>query len=307
MGSNFVRNLWILLRKAAQVAIAALIAAAWLAAPIRAHALQLSSPALDRLKPSRTASVNAATGPVRDSSAVTLDTRMPAPQSATVSNQAASWWLIAAVLGASLLGSAGWGWRMLAAHRFAQKRQSRRHVSSGSAHSVRGKTYEQELLGVETWLPSAPKLTPSRLMATQPVRPVPGAFTGAATSSLPPAVPRDFDAAAFERDAKVLFMRMTTAWDAQDHQELRRLIAPHAFDTLVHAIALEVKGAGAVNILTLEAQVLRIAMQSVPATAEVRFFGMYRGESSPAAGRFDCVWSLVDDDGHWRITGIQSL
>ncbi|MGL4576953.1 MAG: hypothetical protein ACRCV9_19350 [Burkholderiaceae bacterium] len=305
MKSMLARERLSILRKVVQVAAAAALAVGWLAAAKPSQAQNISKPSADNAKQAR-ASISTPARGVHDSSASGLSQPLPKSNTAASSTRLPLWWLLGGALGATLLGSAGWGWYRHAAQQVpAPSPAQKRRRSAGSAHAVRGRAYEQEQLGVETWVPSAPKLVGNvQHMATQPVQ---KAKEAAAEPSAGAAVPRDFDAAAFEREAKVLFMRLTTAWDSRDDFEMKRLIAPASFASLVRQIEAAQGDSGAVNILTLEAQVLRATSGSGADTAEVRFFGLYRAVKQTAAKRFDCVWSLVSDAGTWRLTAIQSL
>ncbi|MFM2399581.1 MAG: hypothetical protein RL341_1738 [Pseudomonadota bacterium] len=294
-----------IVRRIVQVAATAALAVGWLAAAAPVQAQMVSKPSSDNAKQAR-ASIGKPALSVHDSSSSNgLSQPLPKSGAATPAARLPLWWLLGGLLGATLLGSAGWGWYRRAMQAAATGHAPKRRRSAGSAHAARGRAYEQEQLGVETWVPAAPKLAGNvQHMATQPVHKVKAAPAEAGAGA---AVPRDFDAAAFEREAKVLFMRLTTAWDSRDDFELKRLIAPASFDGLVRQIEAAQGDSGAVNILTLEAQVLRATAGSGEDTAEVRFFGLYRAVKQTAASRFDCVWSLINQAGTWRLTAIQSL
>jgi predicted lipid-binding transport protein (Tim44 family) len=294
-----------IVRRVVQIAAAAALAVGWLAAAAPVQAQSISKPSSDNTKQAR-ASISKPMLGAHESSSSGLSQPLPKSGVAASAARLPLWWLLGGLLGATLLGSATWGWYRRAAQAAAPAAAQKRRRSAGSAHAARGRSYEQEQLGVETWVPAAPKLVGNvQYMATQPVPKVKEAAGELQAASA--SVPRDFDAAAFEREAKVLFMRLTTAWDSHDDFELKRLIAPASFDTLVRQIEAAHGDSGAVNILTLEAQVLRATSGSGADTAEVRFFGLYRAVKQTAAKRFDCVWSLMSDAGSWRLTAIQSL
>jgi predicted lipid-binding transport protein (Tim44 family) len=211
-----------------------------------------------------------------------------------------------------------------------------RHVATGSANvpagpaaspaptSV-GKTkpghgLEELVLGGESLIPGIARAlaqAPLALAATQPFNAI---RTGAIQAkpvhlgaTVTPALSstQEIDPSTFLREAKALFMRLTTASSAQDQAELFRLVMPEALQELQSHIAPAGPHVEGVNFLTLDAQLLRAgksdAALSVADQAEVRFCGLYSTAQQATASAFDCVWSLVFDRGIWRLHGIQAL
>jgi predicted lipid-binding transport protein (Tim44 family) len=301
----------VMIRRAAQTVAAVSLAMGLFAvsAPVRAQSM--AKPAPEAKASTRNGSFAAAPQlGARDSSAGSLVDPGAPPAAANVRRtQAWANWIASGLVGTALLTVAGMRWRwqiMRAAGR------SRRKTHQRSRPMRADRAYAQEQLGVETWVPAAHRFTANmQHVVTQPVRTTQSTLGKAAaaggSASSAPAVPRDFDSAAFERDAKVLFMRLTTAWDSQDENELRRLVQPSAFTGLMHQIEQVCGDSGPVNILTLDAQVLRAIVGRQNDTADVRFFGMYRAANQTVASKFDCVWSLALEQGVWRLTAIQGL
>jgi predicted lipid-binding transport protein (Tim44 family) len=144
---------------------------------------------------------------------------------------------------------------------------------------------------------SAPPLQPAQ--ASAPAAVVPAAVAG---------LPADFDHAAFERVAKMIFIRLQAANDAADLNDLRAFTTPEMFA----AARLDLQERGGVaqktDVVTVEAQLLDFAQEADRQIVSVRYSGLIREESDTAAMPFDEVWHLVrptDGSRDWAIAGIQ--
>lgn len=157
----------------------------------------------------------------------------------------------------------------------------------------------------------------------QPLRPLGGAaeFTPADGSGVQtdvaqaspvaatgPKLPEGFDLQAFERVAKMIFIRLQAANDARDLDDLRQFTTPEMFAS----IRLEIQERGAVaqqtDVERVDAQVIDYAVEDGRQIVSVRFQGLVREEAGAAAVDFDEVWHLVKpegDTGAWAIAGIQ--
>jgi predicted lipid-binding transport protein (Tim44 family) len=127
----------------------------------------------------------------------------------------------------------------------------------------------------------------------------------AATS---PALPADFDAAAFERIAKMIFIRLQAANDSADLNDLRNFTTPELFASL--RLDLQDRGASAqrTDVVTLNAELLDFAQEDGQQIVSVRFHGLIREEADAGASPLDEVWHLVrplDSQRSWAIAGIQ--
>ena len=121
-------------------------------------------------------------------------------------------------------------------------------------------------------------------------------------------VPADFDTAGFERIAKMIFIRMQTANDAADLNDLRNFTTPEMFASI--RLELQERGASAqqTDVVKVDAQVLDVAQEAERQIVSVRFHGLIREEKDAAAADFDEVWHLVkplDDSRSWAIAGIE--
>ena len=121
-------------------------------------------------------------------------------------------------------------------------------------------------------------------------------------------VPADFDSPGFERIAKMIFIRMQTANDAADLNDLRNFTTPEMFASI--RLELQERGPAAqeTDVVKVDAQVLDVATEADRQIVSVRFHGMIREEKDAVAAPFDEVWHLVkpqDDSRSWAIAGIE--
>ena len=141
---------------------------------------------------------------------------------------------------------------------------------------------------------SAVRGTPETSLAATPA---------AAASSLPPG----FDAPAFERIAKLIFIRMQAANDTGDLEDLRQFATPEMFATFRLDLQDRKGTAQQTDVVQLDAQVLDFAQEAERQIVSVRFHGLIREEKDGPAAPFDEVWHLVkpaDGSREWAIAGI---
>jgi len=123
-----------------------------------------------------------------------------------------------------------------------------------------------------------------------------------------PRLPADFDAAGFERIAKMIFIRLQAANDAGDLNDLRAFTTPEMFAAI--KLDLQERGATAqrTDVVRVDAEVLDVASEADRQIVSVRFHGLIREEENGVAAPFDEVWHLVkpaDGSREWAIAGIQ--
>jgi predicted lipid-binding transport protein (Tim44 family) len=122
-----------------------------------------------------------------------------------------------------------------------------------------------------------------------------------------PALPEGFDAPAFERIAKLIFIRMQAANDKADLEDLRQFATPEMFAVFKLDLQDRKSTAQQTDVVQLEAQVLDFAQEQDRQLVSVRFHGLIREEKDGAAAPFDEVWHLVkpaDGSREWAIAGI---
>ena len=130
----------------------------------------------------------------------------------------------------------------------------------------------------------------------------------AAAAAAASALPAGFDAPAFERIAKMIFIRMQAANDNADLNDLRTFTTPEMFATI--KLDLQDRGSAAqqTDVVRVDAEVLEVASEAERQIVSVRFHGLIREEANGVAAPFDEVWHLVkpaDGSREWAIAGIQ--
>jgi predicted lipid-binding transport protein (Tim44 family) len=130
---------------------------------------------------------------------------------------------------------------------------------------------------------------------------------GAQTVSRPQGLPADFDSEAFERIAKMIFIRMQAANDAGDLNDLRSFTTPEMFAVARLELQERQGKAQVTDVLKVDADVLDLAKEGEREIVSVRFHGQIREEAAAPAADFDEVWHLVrwGDNPAWSIAGIQ--
>ena len=150
-------------------------------------------------------------------------------------------------------------------------------------------------------------LPPVPAAAAPAWNPAPAAATQAVAAS---ALPAGFDSVAFERIAKMIFIRMQAANDAGDLNDLRTFTTPEMFATA--KLDLQDRGSTTqqTDVVKIDAQVLEFAEEAQRQLVSVRFHGLIREERGGTAAEFDEVWHLVkptDGSREWAIAGIQQM
>jgi predicted lipid-binding transport protein (Tim44 family) len=142
---------------------------------------------------------------------------------------------------------------------------------------------------------------PAATAAEEMAAAMPEAATG-------PKLPEGFDLPAFERVAKMIFIRLQAANDKGDLDDLRQFTTPEMFA----AVRLDLQERGDADQQTdvekVDAQVIDYAVEDGKQIVSVRFQGQVREETGAIAVPFDEVWHLVKPEGNagaWAIAGIQ--
>jgi predicted lipid-binding transport protein (Tim44 family) len=153
--------------------------------------------------------------------------------------------------------------------------------------------------GGSGWGAASPISTQAQTTQVQPAQ---------ADAAAVPSLPADFDAAAFERIAKMIFIRMQAANDSGDLNDLRAFTTPELFASL--RLELQERGSSSqqTDVVKIDAQVIDFAGEADRNVVSVRFSGLIREEKDGTASPFDEVWHLVkpvDGSREWAIAGIQ--
>jgi predicted lipid-binding transport protein (Tim44 family) len=121
-------------------------------------------------------------------------------------------------------------------------------------------------------------------------------------------LPADFDAAGFERIAKMIFIRLQAANDVADLNDLRAFTTPEMFASV--KLDLQERGTATqrTDVVRVDAEVLEVSTEGERQIVSVRFHGLIREEENGVAAPFDEAWHLVkpvDGSRDWAIAGIQ--
>jgi predicted lipid-binding transport protein (Tim44 family) len=124
----------------------------------------------------------------------------------------------------------------------------------------------------------------------------------------PASLPAGFDAPAFERIAKMIFIRMQAANDSADLNDLRTFTTPEMFASV--KLDLQDRGSAVqtTDVVKVDAEVLDVTTEADRQIVSVRFHGLIREEANGVAAPFDEAWHLVkpaDGSREWAIAGIQ--
>lgn len=137
---------------------------------------------------------------------------------------------------------------------------------------------------------------------------VPGLAPAADAPAAVLRLPAGFDTEAFERLAKMIFIRLQAANDTADLNDLRNFTTPELFASL--RLDLQDRGDAKqhTDVVKVDAQLIDFADEAERQIVSVRFTGQMIEEAGAAAAPFDEVWHLVkpkDDSRNWAIAGIQ--
>ena len=121
-------------------------------------------------------------------------------------------------------------------------------------------------------------------------------------------IPADFDAASFERNAKVNFIRLQAANDAGDLDDIRQFTTPEMFAELKMELTERGLSTQKQEVVELQAQVLEVDEEAERYLVSVRFTGAMRDDSGAPDESFDEIWHLTktrQGNGGWVLAGIQ--
>lgn len=120
-------------------------------------------------------------------------------------------------------------------------------------------------------------------------------------------IPEDFDAAAFERNAKVNFIRLQTAHDAGNWDDIRKFTTPEMYAELKQDAAGQAMPVEPGEVENLRAEVVAVDDDGDSYLVSVRFTGAMR-TGQEADEPFDEYWQLMkarQGNSGWVLAGIQ--
>lgn len=133
-----------------------------------------------------------------------------------------------------------------------------------------------------------------------------GSMIGSQLQAAQPRIPADFDVAAFERNAKVNYIRLQAANDTGNLDDIRQFTSPEMFAELQMDIRDRNGATQHTDVLSLNAQVLEVAEENALYVVSVRFTGELREDG--VTGPVNEIWHLTkprQGNGGWILSGIQ--
>lgn len=137
-----------------------------------------------------------------------------------------------------------------------------------------------------------------------------GGAAGASPEAAEARFPAGFDVAAFERQAKLNFIRLQAANDAGNLADIRDFTSPEIFAEIKLGIDERGGKAQKTDVVVLNAEVLEVVEENGQYIASVHYSGSLREDDAAAPQAFDEIWHLakpVDGNRGWTLSGIQQL
>ena len=131
-----------------------------------------------------------------------------------------------------------------------------------------------------------------------------------AAAARPSAIPADFDAAGFARNATQQFLALQAANDARDLQRLRDYLTPEMFEEVRGDVEARGDAPQQTQVFGLNAQVLEVVEEGDRYIVSVRFTGGIRDQAHADTEDLDEVWHLTKRRtgfGGWVVAGMQQV
>lgn len=118
--------------------------------------------------------------------------------------------------------------------------------------------------------------------------------------------PAGFDPETFLREAKVTFIRLQTAYDQKNRQDLSVFTAPEVFGEIEMQLQERGDEPNKTNVIELNAELLDVSKQADSTIASVRFTGSIQENNDPVMP-LDEIWHFRQFFGNknWVVGGIQ--
>lgn len=134
--------------------------------------------------------------------------------------------------------------------------------------------------------------------------------TGARTDTVvaPWSIPADFDVPRFLRKSKSAFVRLQTAWDQADLNDIRRFTSKELFGEFFRQINERGGAPNVTEVVTLGAELHSVETMDGYYVARVKFSGMIKEDAAAPVAPFSEIWKLSKPlDGHrsWIVAGIE--
>lgn len=131
-----------------------------------------------------------------------------------------------------------------------------------------------------------------------------------ASHTLANRIPADFDVTAFERSAKLNFIRLQAANDVGNLDDIRQFTTPEMFAELKRALAERGASTQTNDVVSIQTEVLEVEEGTERYLVSVRFTGVMRDGSGEPDEAFDEVWHLIkprQGGSGWMLSGIQQF
>lgn len=139
----------------------------------------------------------------------------------------------------------------------------------------------------------------------------PAAATDDQTTYQQPNIPADFKVEPFLRNAKASFMRLQTAHDQGDINEIRDYTTPEMLAEISEQIKERGSAQQKTEVMFIDANLLEVETSNDVAVASVRFTGQLRDGPDGEPEAFDEIWhvqkDLKDPNATWLLAGIQQV
>jgi predicted lipid-binding transport protein (Tim44 family) len=135
-----------------------------------------------------------------------------------------------------------------------------------------------------------------------------GAGVGAQNSNS--RIPADFDVASFVRNAKVNFIRLQTANDTGNLDDLRQFTTPEMFAELKMDLSDRGGAVQHTDVVRIDGDVIDVEENADGYVVSVRFTGETREGDNTATEAFDEIWHLTKPrhgSSGWLLAGIQQM
>lgn len=116
-----------------------------------------------------------------------------------------------------------------------------------------------------------------------------------------------FDEATFLRQAKTVFIRLQTAYDNKNLTDIREFTAPQVFAEVQMQLQERGDQKNQTDVITIDATLVDLDLQSSQMTASVRFTGLIREEQDATPENVNEIWHFTKDtfSQNWLVAGIQ--
>ena len=141
--------------------------------------------------------------------------------------------------------------------------------------------------------------------------PAGAAATDSGTAYRQPNIPADFKVEPFIRNAKASFIRLQTAHDHGDVNEIRDYTTPEMLAEISAQINERGDAQQKTEVMFIDASLLEVETTNDMAIASVRFTGQLRDVPDGELEAFDEIWhvqkDLKDPNATWLLAGIQQV